>query len=777
MANTKFSQLPEAITITGEEYIPILVDGTNKIIKAKVLSNVGPVEYIPIIGDDGHTYRAKIKDGKLTCYPDEVDTAADAIYNTLYDGLVINQMYGGGTALVETPISHSFVELYNLRDNPLNLKGLYLWYRAKAGSWQSLPLKGIIPPKHSFLIRCAKHNDLYAECVRCPIDYYDMEWDIKFSEQGFSIYLCIGDVVPEDNPVRYTADALGNINWTNPRYIDLLGAGGSANIEQTVWAYEARFLNCMNKNTAIHRVDFANSGSINIGNNALVNKTNDSDCEPINYLFCDVAIYRPRGLRDGRWNEFYDKLKQNSYVPNMVNLGYGKNGDTTRTFTFHTVITDEGYVRYKKINQTDWSICETVRENVRNYDCDSTVHHAIVSGLAEGFYQYQVGFEGCWSDISTFEVKIHSQQKPMRVLWTTDQQSWTKGEYKVWGVVARYLRKNKMSLFDWHLNTGDISQNANRTFEWRDYFRYGSEITRNICHMITCGNNDLIQKKYSDAFAHYVTHEDSFANSVHAWDLGFTHFVCLNSNSDSTYVDGQGSIGGYQNTDAFLQAQASWLDTHLTNMNQRQVKPRWIIVYAHLSPYTVGRAVRLQRWISVIEKHKVDLFLCGHNHAYSRSKAIKTGYDYNASAPYNDYVTKVPGTSDLKIVNELKADGVTPINRAENIAEGTVYILNQAAGFKLSGKEKPITLPNALKGTMHDNGSGQPWWIAYQSLPANPVYMDLQISYDSIVIDAYALNGIITYDEFKNASINENLDSITESKFDTLTIRYSDRTK
>lgn len=288
-------------------------------------------------------------------------------------------------------------------------------------------------------------------------------------------------------------------------------------------------------------------------------------------------------------------------------------------------------------------------------------------------------------------------------------------------------------------------------------------------------NNDLLEKRYSDAFTYYMTPENPFANSVHAYDVGFTHFVCLNSNADSTYLTGTGSVGGYDSTDAFLQAQADWLDSHLTAVRGRATKPRWIIVYAHLSPITVGRTIRLQRWINVIEKHKVDLFLCGHNHAYSRSKSLYTGYNYNINPAYNDYTTKVSGGTDLKIVDELNASG-TEINRAEDLANGTVYILNQATGFKLSGKERPLTL-TTLAGTKHVNSDNSPWWIAKQSLPPNPVYIDLQISYNQIVMKAYQITGIVTYDEYKNTIVNTNLNSVSESLFDSLTINYSARNK
>ena len=344
---------------------------------------------------------------------------------------------------------------------------------------------------------------------------------------------------------------------------------------------------------------------------------------------------------------------------------------------------------------------------------------------------------------------------------------------------ARFLNEKQQNLevpFDFHLNTGDISQNANRRFEWSYYYDYAKDITRNIPHVITCGNNDLVDKKFSDAFNYYITAENQFANSVYAFDLGFVHFVCLNSNTDSTYVDGVGTVGGYANTDAFLEAQAQWLDAHLTEVEQREVQPRWVIVFAHLSPFTVGRTKRLQRWVAPVEKHKVDMFLCGHNHAWSVSKPIYSGFDFKGSAAYNDYVTTVSGTTDLKIVDEFKGDGTTEINREADPANGTYYVLNQATGFKLSGKEKPLNLTGKVD-EKHINADGSPWWIEAQALPTNPVYIDLKIGFDQITCDSYEITGIKGADEFKNAVINHDLEKVGETKFHTLTINHSDRNK
>ena len=787
MANKKISELTQSNVVTGEELIPFVLDGQNKVVKAKFLKgadNLGD-DFVDLVGDDGKEYRVKIVNGEAVAMRMDAFTAEDAkdegLNPNAFTGLIINQMYGGGEAIEGTPISHGFIELYNFTNKEMNLKGIYLWYRAKAGSWQNLPLQGILPPRHSFLVRCAQHAIPFSQGVRHNIMEYDMHWDIKLSDKGFSCYLQIGNEVPEDNPVRQFVDAQGNVTSTNGKYIDLLGAGG-VNPEDSVWAYETRYLNCMDKNTGVRRVDFANSDAnqvkvMGLGNNAAVSGFNDCDVEPIDYKTCNMEFYKPRCMKDGRWTEYVDKPKQKETLPSMINVMFGENGNNTRTFTFQTPLTENGFVKIRKDGETKWHSFETNIEMFSNLDGDVSVHRCIIRDLEPGLYEYQVGTEGCVSDNYSFEIKEFNEENGMRILWTTDQQAWSKREYDVWQMCARFLNEKQQNLdvpFDFHLNTGDISQNANRKFEWSYYYDYAKDITRNMPHVITCGNNDLIDKKYSDAFNYYITAENQKWNSVYAFDLGFVHFVCLNSNEDQTF-GGPGKE--FEDTNAFLEAQAQWLDEHLTEVEAREVQPRWVIVFAHLSAFTVARVKRLQRWIAPIEKHKVDMFLCGHNHAWSVSKPLYTGFDWNGSNKYNDYKTVVDGTTDLKIVDEFQGDGVTEINREADPANGTYYVLNQATGFKLSGKEKPMNLTGKVPEDKHINEDGSPWWVDAQALPTNPVYIDLKIDFDQIVCDSYEITGIKGADEFKNAVINHDLDKVGETKFHTLTINYSDRNK
>ena len=95
---------------------------------------------------------------------------------------------------------------------------------------------------------------------------------------------------------------------------------------------------------------------------------------------------------------------------------------------------------------------------------------------------------------------------------------------------------------------------------------------------------------------------------------------------------------------------------------------------------------------------------------------------------------------------------------------------------KLSGKEKPLTLPS-LSGTKHVNADNSPWWISAQALPSNPVYIDLQIDYNQIVCKSYEITGVKGADQYKNAIVNTDLSKVSETLFHTLTINYSDRNK
>lgn len=466
----------QVLKVNSEEDFIVFLQGgdTPKKVKLSTIqgSNNLTEDYVELKGDDNKLYRIKIQNGEAIPYLAEVDTAEPVVASTQaikdYDGLMINKVYAGGeTAIGGTSCSHSFIELYNLgttaaNTKDLNLNGVYLWYKKLNGTWKSYPLKGIIPANHSFLIRCGYHSDYHKSVTRVNVDSYDMSIpDLKLPTEGFTLLLYFGSEAPDESKlVRQTTDPVsGSVTWTNTRYIDMLGVGGKDEGQNPPFAEGSKYRNCLSKTTGVMREDFANSGGVNIGSNKRKTEkgNNYSDCLPIDYSSCIVSQYKPRTVADGEWSVDVDKPKIKSSCPNLVNICYGEHGDTGRTFTWQSQITDEGYLKYKKLEDNNaanpWTVVESTREIISNTDGEATVHRVIINGLTAGTYEYIVGEEGAWSDASTFEVKTITNDDPIKFLWTTDEQGWTANEYKVVDTMSRYITANE-SGFDFHLNTG-----------------------------------------------------------------------------------------------------------------------------------------------------------------------------------------------------------------------------------------------------------------------------------------------------------------------------------
>ena len=611
-------------------------------------------EYVQLISPNKTSYRISVSDsGDLQIYDAALDEIEDPTVDQAarFAGLIINQIYGGGSANSEdTPVSHGFIELYNNTDNDMNLKGLSIHYGENLRGWQTLNLRGLVPARCSFLIRCAQHTNPNSSKVRCRITNYDMSWDIPLTDKGMKVYLGVGrNTVTVANP--FSADG-GQLLYDG--YIDMLSAGGE-DVTRAIDGYESRYGNYMSKNCAVHRKDFADT------NDNLVN------AEPLDYRTCDVAVYGPRCSKDGRWNVYYNKIQMDANRPNMINIAYGKDGHTTRTFTWQTYTTNNGYLKYRKKGEEDFIVVETERTSIQHEDCDATMHSVIIRDLQPGTYQYQAGEEGKWSDLYEFEVIHYGERDPIKFVQTSDQQGWTEEEYMAWKYAIDQITKDHSDMH-FMLNTGDISQNAIRSFEWRYYYEYAKHITNNKVHMMCIGNNDRVNKTDSRCFKYYGTFEDAPYTSCYSFDIGMVHFISLNS-------------------EELYEEQYEWYKQEiLANKGKR-----WIVVYMHVAPYTIVRMKKVQGWAPIFEEYPPDLVLCGHHHSYSRS-------------------------------HPMKADEV-------NQESGVPYVMCQATGYKLSGREKPI--------------EPAPNWYAFQVSPGQPSYIEWEITWDKIIMKSYRVDGIM----------------------------------
>ena len=161
----------------------------------------------------------------------------------------------------------------------------------------------------------------------------------------------------------------------------------------------------------------------------------------------------------------------NENAPNAFVLGYGE-ADTTRTFTWQSKIMKQGYVKYREKGVGSFKIVKANTSVLQHPDCTVSKHSCIIRGLSYGkTYEYQVGAEGYWSDLAEFKV-VDKRNATTKILWLSDEQSWTESEMDAFrnvfdGIVNNWHSESqssdiKMSEFDFILETGDISQNGRR---------------------------------------------------------------------------------------------------------------------------------------------------------------------------------------------------------------------------------------------------------------------------------------------------------------------------
>ena len=144
MAEKKWFEVTQKASVNNTDKI-LVYDGTvSRTVQVGLLKGASNLtnEYVELEGKDGNLYRVFIdKEGNTKAIKSEAFTVnnpkEEDNLEPKYQALIINQIYGGGDNLSGTAVSHSFIELYNLSNTELNLKGLYLWYKSGTSAWES----------------------------------------------------------------------------------------------------------------------------------------------------------------------------------------------------------------------------------------------------------------------------------------------------------------------------------------------------------------------------------------------------------------------------------------------------------------------------------------------------------------------------------------------------------------------------------------------------------------------------------------------------------------
>lgn len=227
-------------------------------------------------------------------------------------------------------------------------------------------------------------------------------------------------------------------------------------------------------------------------------------------------------------------------------------------------------------------------------------YEAIMAGLSPGAaVYYRVGAPGAWSEVFTTHTAPKSIDKFMFTAF---------GDHGVMDPARQSLADITRDNPAFHVLLGDISYaNGFQPF-WDVWFDMMEPFAARIPVMPAIGNHeyekDIGPISYLGRFS---LPEDE---RQYTFDYGNVRFVVVNT------------VLGLPDP------QLAWLDAALAKARADQVG--WIIVCQHFPLYgtTAGRGFNMPlitRESAVLDRYRVDLVLCGHDHVYERSFPVLAG--------------------------------------------------------------------------------------------------------------------------------------------------------
>jgi Calcineurin-like phosphoesterase/Purple acid Phosphatase, N-terminal domain len=264
----------------------------------------------------------------------------------------------------------------------------------------------------------------------------------------------------------------------------------------------------------------------------------------------------------------------------------------------------------------------------------ATYHTVEFTGLTpKTQYAYRVGDGTVFSEWSHFTT-ANDWAEPFTFVYVGDAQNDIKSH---WSRVIRsaFADAPKAAFI---LHAGDLINRANRDTEWGQWFYATGFLHRMIPCLATPGNHEYARQDPNEEKRLSAHWRPTFAFPEHGPE-GLRESVY--------YIDYQGMRIISLNSNERQAEQVPWLRKAL-----QQKGARWTIVTFHHPLYASaeGRDNTELRdlWQPILDEHRVDLVLQGHDHTYARSglmmhENVATGAMGRSGAAGTVYVVSVSG--------------------------------------------------------------------------------------------------------------------------------------
>jgi acid phosphatase type 7 len=293
-----------------------------------------------------------------------------------------------------------------------------------------------------------------------------------------------------------------------------------------------------------------------------------------------------------------------SAVPDQIALGWPDDPATSLSIHWRTSAGEPaGELRYRPVGTPGWQtmVADTmVLEALMPVNDRKVARHiARLRNLSPGTtYQYQISHADGWLDIDTFTT-APSEMQPFSFLYLGDSQ--------------KIATRQQFPLSDhtaFALHAGDLVDQGCYRQEWDAFFHHFQDLMRQIPIMPAIGNHDICNDRDPHFYTLFFDLPENGSDALpkeqsYHFSYGNALVAVLNSNHK-------------------IKEQAQWLDQVLEESDAQ-----WKFLLWHHPAYSSrrGRDNRLVRhhWVTLAEKHGVDIVFQGHDHAYARSKPLLDG--------------------------------------------------------------------------------------------------------------------------------------------------------
>jgi len=338
-----------------------------------------------------------------------------------------------------------------------------------------------------------------------------------------------------------------------------------------------------------------------------------------------------------------------SSIPDRIILNLTENSSISMAVTWRTDTTvseglcevqlaPEGPIDIKKSKIFKAKTTKVHYEYSEEPKIVSNHHSCLLTELESGKqYIYRVGSQSNWSEWLQFKTPS-DQNSCFSFIYFGDPQSNLKSQ---WSRVIRGAFQHDSNC-GFMLYAGDLINRAGRDSEWYEWFLAGSFIYGMIPQVMTPGNHDYngltLDPHWNAQFTLPTNGPKGLEGTCFFIDYNNLRLISIDSAADSELKNENGYM---------MTAQKSWLDSVLQTNTKK-----WVIITTHL-PFYSSKENRDNKFLRkhfqpILEKHKVDLVLSWHDHAYARGRATDN--------PSNNhkvmYVVSVSGPKMYKADNK-----------------------------------------------------------------------------------------------------------------------------